>query len=616
MADTVISEFAPPQALLEWAKNAEIKTLAELFRRTVKKCGPRNFLGWKEQGSYRYLTFNQVQERVHQFASALIELGIKQGDRTAQIANNRPEWVITDQGIFHAGGIHAPLYPTLNEEGIQYILNDCGARIVVVAFPDQLQKVVSVESTLSGLEHIVCMFKPEVTSSKKLWTWDDFLKLGADNLSKNMAEIDRRIAETKPEDVCSLVYTSGTTGEPKGAMLMHGNFCSNVTSTLPLTGIGSDDIELSFLPLSHVFERIIYYSMTYAGGTVAYAESIDTVRDDLLIVQPTVVPSVPRLFEKIMGRVLDQVAASPPLRQKIFHWALGVGKKYFDARVSGNIPLPLKLQHKLAHKLVFKKIHARTGGRIRYFVSGGAPLRRDVGEFFLNAGFIILEGYGLTETSPVITMNPPSRPKIGTVGKTIPHVEVQIAADGEILSRGPHIMRGYFNKLEATREVINEEGWFHTGDVGVFDEDGYLRITDRKKEILVMSNGKNVAPQPIENLLKSSPFVEQAVLIGDNKNFISALIFPNFDQLKAAGVCSDPSQMAKDPKVTEFLTQEAVKLCGELSNYERVKKVAVLPYELTQDTGELTPTMKVKRRVVNEKFKDLIDGMYAEAPPA
>jgi long-chain acyl-CoA synthetase len=624
---SVTSEYAAPKALLDWAAKAEIKTLPELFRRTVKKCGPRNYLGWKDKGTYRYLTYNQINERVLQFGSALIEVGFQQGDRAAQIANNRPEWVITDYGTYHAGGIHAPLYPTLNEEGIAYILNDCGAKVVLVADAAQLAKVISVENgysegripvpALDKLEHIVCMFgTPTATSTKKLWSWDDFLKLGADNLSKNQAEIDKRLGEIKAEDVASLVYTSGTTGEPKGAMLMHGNFCSNATTILPMVGIDSEDLELSFLPLSHVFERIMFYSMTYAGGTIAYAESIDTVAANMLEIQPTVVPSVPRLFEKIMGRVLDQVAASPPLRQKIFHWALGVGKQYFDARVKGEVPLPLKLKHALAHKLVFKKIHGRTGGRIKFFVSGGAPLRKDVGEFFLNAGFTILEGYGLTETSPVITMNLPHYPKIGTVGKVIPHVECVIAENGEIITRGPHIMRGYFNKAEETAKSIDQDGWFHTGDVGMFDEDKCLRITDRLKEILVMSNGKNVAPQPIENLLKGSPLIEQAVLIGDNRNFISALVYPNYEQVeiwaKTQGITGDRASMAANAKVIEFLTAEVTKLCTDLSNYERVKKIALLENELTQDSGELTPTMKVKRRIVNEKFKDKIEGMYAE----
>ncbi len=629
---SVTSEYAAPKAVLDWAAKAEIKTLPELFRRTVKKCGPRNFLGWKDKGTYRYMTFNQVHERVLQMASALIELGFEPGDRLAQISNNRPEWVITDYATYHAGGIHAPLYPTLNDEGIGYILNDSGARIMVVADEKQLEKLISVENggqpdfkipqpPLDKLEHVVCMFTPTQTSSKKLWSWDDFLKLGADNLAKHQPEIDKRLAAIKAEDVASLVYTSGTTGEPKGAMLMHGNFCSNTTTIVPMVGIDSEDIELSFLPLSHVFERIMFYGMTYAGGTICYAESIDTVAANMLEVQPTVVPSVPRLFEKIMGRVLDQVAAGSATKQKIFKWGLEVGKKYFDASVRGSVSPILKAQHFLAHKLVFKKIHARTGGRIKFFVSGGAPLRRDVGEFFLNAGFKILEGYGLTETSPVISMNPPSWPKIGTVGKVIPHVECVIQEkDGEIITRGPHIMRGYFNKPEETAKSIDADGWFHTGDAGMFDEDKYLRITDRIKEILVMSNGKNVAPAPIEQLLKSSPLVEQAVVIGDDRNFISALIYPNYEQVeiwgKANGVAGDRKALAAHPKVLEMLTQECIKLCSDLSNYERVKKIALLENELTQDTGELTPTLKVKRRIIKEKFAGLIEGMYSEAPPA
>lgn len=611
-----------PKPVRDWAAQEQpYTTVPELFRKSVQKNANSNFLGWKAQGKYHYLTYEQVQQKIHQFACALIELGLKPGDRVALLSENRPEWVITDMGIFHAGCVNAPLYPSLAEEAVEYILKDSGARVVVAASDEHLSRILAVEKDLPKLEHVVTMSgKGSHASAKKLWDWDEFLAHGVKAHDSCNPTMEERVAALKPSDVCSLVYTSGTTGDPKGAMLMHGNFCSNCAAVLPHINVTAEDVELSFLPLSHVFERCVYYAMAASGATIVYAESIDTVRDNLLEVQPTVVPSVPRLFEKIHAGVLAKVEAGPKPRQGVFHWALGVGRRHFEAKMEGEVPGWLKLQYAFAHKLALAKIHQATGGNIRLFISGGAPLRKDVGEFFLHAGFNLVEGYGLTETSPVITMNPPGRPRMGTVGKTISNVECKIAGDGEIITRGPHVMLGYFNKTEATADAIDDEGWFHTGDVGEFDDDDYLRITDRKKEILVMSNGKNVAPQPIEQAIKSSPFIEQAVLIGDNRNFISALVVPAFEALKTwakeNGVDPSPEAMADSDKLREFLLKEVERTCEDFSRYEQVKNIALLPHELTQHTGELTPTLKVKRRVVNEKYKHKIDAIYSTPAPA
>ncbi len=602
--------------VLKWAEQAEHKTIPEMFRATVEKHPNERFLGEKKDGAYRYQTYKQAQEKVEQFAAALIELGLEAKDRVALISNNRPEWPITDLGAMHAACISAPLYPSLSPEAIEYILKDSAARVVVAASEQHLSAILSIEKNCKKLEHIVSIAPVgEAQSKKKLWDWDDFLQHGQEHLETHREELEKRIAAIEPTDVCSLVYTSGTTGDPKGAMLMHGNFMSNCTSVLPHIDVRPGDIELSFLPLSHVFERVVYYAMIGAAATIAYAESIDTVRDNLLEVRPHIVPSVPRLFEKIHAGVLAKVHDDLNMKRRMFFWALGVGKDYFEARLKGAVPGGLKLKYKLAHKLVLSKIHDRTGGRIRLFVSGGAPLRKDVGEFFLHAGFNLIEGYGLTETSPVITMNPPSRPMMGTVGKMISHVEVKIADDGEILTRGPQVMRGYFNKPDATQEAINSEGWFHTGDVGEFTDQNYLRITDRKKEILVMSNGKNVAPQPIEQAIKSSQFIEQAVLIGDNRKFISALVVPNFEALKGwaeeNGLESAPEKLAASEKLAEFLLKECHQACVDFSKYEQVKKITLLPKELSQEAGELTPTLKVKRRVINQNYAEEIERLYA-----
>lgn len=608
-----------PKPVKEWAEKNPVSTIPKLFRKAFDQhnAANRNYLGCKVNGVYRYETYQQIRDKVEQFAAALIELGMQPNDRLGQIANNRPEWVVTDLGTMHAGCIHAPLYPTLATEAIEYILKDCGARVAVCATPKHLDSVIASEKDLPNLEHIVCLFEPgSTTSTRKLWSWETFLKLGSDNLAKHKPEMENRINNLKATDVCSLVYTSGTTGEPKGAMLMHGNFASNAQTSVPLLEFSTEDLELSFLPLCHVFERVAYYSVTSMGACIAYAESVDTVAANMKEVHPTVMPSVPRLFEKIYARVTDKVAAGPPLKRKIFAWAMGVGKAHYLAKVAGKLNPILKLQYAAAHKLALSKLHQETGGRVRLFCSGGAPLRKDVGEFFLSAGFTLTEGYGLTETSPVISFNPLRRPKNGTVGKVVPDVQVRIAEDGEILCKGPNVMLGYFNKPQATRDAINDDGWFHTGDIGILDEEGYLAITDRKKDLLVMSNGKNVAPQPIEQLIQSSPLIEQCVVLGDNKKFVAALIVPTYSNLKdwcsQNNIPHDPDALSTNPKLVEYLQGEVNRLCADLSGYEKVKAIALLPRELTLETGEMTPTLKVKRKVVNQKYSDKITALYPE----
>lgn len=608
-----------PTPVREWAEKNPVSTIPKLFRNAFEKnnAAGRNYLGAKVNGVYKFETYQQIRDKVERFAAALIELGIQHNDRLGQIANNRPEWVITDLGTMHAGAIHAPLYPTLATEAIEYILKDCGARVAVCATPKHLESVIASEKELPSLEHIVCMFDPKgVESSRKLWSWDEFLKLGSDNFDKHKDEIEKRVHGLKATDVCSLVYTSGTTGEPKGAMLMHGNFASNAQTSVPLLEFTTEDLELSFLPLCHVFERVAYYAVTSRGAAIAYAESVDTVAANMKEVRPTVMPSVPRLFEKIYARITEKVAAGPPLKRNIFAWAMSVGEKHFKAKLNGTLNPILKLQYAAAHKLALSKLHTETGGRIRLFASGGAPLRKDVGQFFLNAGFILTEGYGLTETSPVISFNPLRRPKNGTVGKVIPDVKVRIAEDGEILCKGPNVMLGYFNKPQATRDSISEDGWFHTGDIGILDDEGYLAITDRKKDLLVMSNGKNVAPQPIEQLIQSSPYIEQCVVLGDNKKFIAALIVPTYPNLKnwctENSIAHEPDALSTNPKLVEFLQGEVNRLCADLSGYEKVKAIALLPRELTLEHGEMTPTLKVKRKVVNQKYSDKIGSLYPE----
>lgn len=604
--------------LLQWAESQPIHTLPQLFRQVLQQPGAaaRNYLGAKINGVYRYQTYQQVKENIEAFAAALIELGIQSGDRVAQIANNRPEWVVTDFGAMHAAAVHVPLYPTLSPEGIEYILKDCGARIVVAATPAHLQAIVAAESRLPQLEHIIALSPNTAASTRKIWSWSDFLSFGQEARGRRQSDIEDRVQQLRVDDVCSLVYTSGTTGEPKGAMLMHGNFVSNALTARPLLEMRGDDLELSFLPLCHVFERVAYYCVTSVGACIAYAESVDTVAANMKEVRPTLMPSVPRLFEKIHARVMAKVQAGPMLRRQAFFWALSVGKRHYEARARGQLSRALKLEYAMAFKAVLGKLHQETGGRIRLFCSGGAPLRKDVAEFFLSAGFLLTEGYGLTETSPVISFNPLLQPRVGSVGKIIPGVQVRIAEDGEILCQGPNVMRGYFNKPEATREAISDDGWFHTGDIGILDEDGYLTITDRKKDLLVMSNGKNVAPQPIEQLIQGSPWIEQCVVVGDNRKFIAALLVPNYARLaewaRDKGLSGEPEALCQAPQVIELLQKEVEQRCADLSKFEQVKAIAVLAQELSQEAGELTPTLKVKRKVVYQRYAEQIDALYAE----
>lgn len=589
-------------ALEEWAGRSPVGTLPQLFRAAVDKAGSRPYLGSKQSGAYGYQTYAEVQGRVHALARALVELGFEPGQMVAQMAGNRPEWPITDLGTLHAGLVHVPLYPTLAPEAIAYILNDCQARLLVVGSAEQLSRVLEAAPRLTHLERIVVMDAHQQSSPLPLLGFEELLGLGH---PRHQEEVERRVAALKATDLASLVYTSGTTGEPKGAMLRHGNFVSNALTAGSLIGVRRDDVELSFLPLSHVFERMLYYAFTSVGGAIAYAESIDTVAQNLGEVRPTVMASVPRLYEKMHGRILESVRQASEVRRKLFHWAMEVGRRSFEASQRGHVPNWLQLQRRFAYKLVFSKLRQRLGGRIRFLISGSAPLRHEVGAFFLHSGFDLLEGYGLTETSPIVTVNPPDAIRLGTVGRPLPGVEVLIAGDGEIMVRGPNVMAGYFHKPDATREALDQDGWFHTGDIGAFDADGYLKITDRKKELLVLSNGKKVAPAPLEECLKSSPFIEQAVVVGDNRNFVAALVVPD-----ARAMGSDLESLARDPQAVERITAEAARLCAGFSNYERVKKVALLPRELTQEAGDLTPTLKVKRRVVLERFASTLEELY------
>jgi len=590
-----------------------VETLSQLFLNTVKTYIKDSLLTSKAEGRYVPLSTVEVARRVKHLSLGLADLGLGPGDKLVIFSENRPEWTMTDFAVLCAGAVTVPIYTSLMPEQVKYIINDSDAKIVVCSNRDLWLKVEAVKRDLPSVHHFVLIDEqgPEGTLSLS-----EVMGRGTSVAAADPGLFEKRALAVKPADVASIIYTSGTTGIPKGVMLSHGNFVSNSKALDAVTEFTDKDTILSFLPLSHVLERMTTFSFLYKGATIAYAESIETVGENLLEVRPTIMISVPRLFDKIYAKVMDNVLTQSPLKRKIFFWALKVGKKY-GARKIRHQPIPwgLSVRRNLAAKLVFSKIVAKTGGRVHFFVSGGAPLSSDVAEFFYAVGITILEGYGLTETSPVLTCNTFDKMKFGTVGTPVPEVEIQIAKDGEILARGPNVMKGYYKKDQETREAF-AGGWFHTGDIGHFDEEGFLVITDRKKDLIVTAGGKNVAPQPIENLLKANPYILSAVVVGSGRKFISALIVPNFEKLETyARTSGIPFASRKDlverEEVVNFMLAEVNRTTPHLASYERIKKVVLLDRDFDVDS-ELTPSLKVKRHIVEKTFKGLIDFLYRE----
>lgn len=598
----------------------QFSTINELFDNITKRYADteRPMLMQKVDGVYTGISYKEYRRNVELFALGLASLGVKKGDRVSIISENRPEWVVADMAMVSLGAINVPIYPTLTPKQIEFIYNDAGVKIAIVSNSFQLNKVVKITQDVPTLGNVIVMSEKGVALSDGVMSFRKIYQLG-EEFEKDHKEYFRSLEKPTPQDLLTLIYTSGTTGNPKGVMLTHRNLVSNIIASADVIPIGETDVLLSFLPLCHSFERMAgYYTAMACGATVAYAESVETVRDNLLEVRPTIVTTVPRLFERIYNRMMKQVDSSPAVRQKIFHWAVEVGRRYAKAKKSGAIPAALQLQHRVAAKLVFSKLKERTGGRIKFFVSGGAALPRMLGEFFEAVGIQIIEGYGLTETSPVLSANRLDDYEFGTVGKAIPGVEIKIAEDGEILAKGPNIMVGYYNNPKATEEAIDKNGWFHTGDIGMFNEAGHLVITDRKKHLFVSSGGKNIAPQPIENLfLSGSKFIDQFVLVGDGRMFLTALIVPEFEVLrefaKQNGITvSDELSLVKHDDIREMYRKEIDKIQKDLPTYEKVRRFELLHQPLTVEGGEITPTMKVKRKVVEEKFAELIEKMYED----
>ena len=592
-------------------------TLNQLFFDAIERHSKPDALQVKRDGVYQPISSRELSDRVRQVAIGLREIGINRGDRVAILSENRPEWAITDYACLTAGLTDVLNYPTLPEEQIPYVLNDSGAVAIFASTPEQAAKIAEIRSQCRSIPFVIGYGNARRPGED--YTLDEVRSRG------HSAENERRVAEyrqqalaVKPDEIATLIYTSGTTGEPKGVMLTHDNLYSNAVAAAAAIPFSGGDVCLSFLPLSHVFERLAgHYLMLHTGTSIAYAESIDTVPFNMQEVRPTLVLSVPRLYEKMYARVLENALSGGTLKKKIFFWARGVAERWADQKLAGREPgALLGRQYAIVQKLVFSKLKARTGGRLRYFVSGGAPLAPEINKFFYAAGLVILEGYGLTETSPLIAVNTPADFRIGTVGKPAAGVEVRIAPDGEILTRGPHVMKGYYNKPDATREAIDSDGWFHTGDIGVL-EDGFIRITDRKKDIIVTAGGKNIAPQPIENKVKTNKYVSQAVMIGDKRKFPVILVVPNWDNLeKWAGqrniIWTDRRQLLNMPTIRMKMEKEVLAELEGLAHFEMPKKVALLEHDFSVERGELTPTLKVKRRVIDRTYKDLIDSLYQD----
>ena len=588
-----------------------IRTLAELFLLAAGRSRP-DLLLHKVGGTYQPIATAEFVSGVQRLSKALQALGVARGDRVALMAENGPHWPLVDFATLCMGGIVVPIYPTLLPKDAAYIVGDSGARVVFVQGRERLEGLLGHRASLPSVQHIV-LIEDGARPGDGYTTLDAAIELGA---GADPAAFEAEARKAQPDDLATFIYTSGTTGNPKGVMLTHHNITSNLVDALKVLDIESDFTALSFLPLSHSFERTVDYIYFYRGCSIGYAESIQTIGQNLGEVKPHVFVAVPRVYEKVLSRIYEGVAAAGGAKEKIFRWAVGVGRQALPEVLKGRRPgglLGLKLG--VADKLVFHKIRERLGGRFAFAVSGGAPLAREVAEFFWGAGVRIYEGYGLTETSPVLTINSHGAAKLGSVGRAIPNVELRIAEDGEILARGPNIMKGYWNNPEATAEVIDAEGWFHTGDIGHLDGDGFLFITDRKKELIVTAGGKNIAPAPIENALKASRYIGQAVVIGDRRKFISALIVPDFEALRpwarANGVAfTSDDELVAAPEVRKLIADEIAPVNAELAQYERIKAWELLPRELTLETGELTPTQKVKRRVVNKSFATQIDRMY------
>ncbi len=592
-----------------------------MFEQQAAALGRKPLFFVKRQGAYQPISWQQAHEDVQALGIFLLSQEVNAGDRILILSENRPEWGMADVAIQSIGAWTVPIYPSLPSADIETICRDCAPVIGLASTREQLQKLLEVAGRLPTCLRLLVVFDPSPNHNARVLTWTEALSAGRE-AQPRLAELARRRREQMhPEDTTTLIYTSGTTGEPKGVMLSHHNFLSNVEACLQVMQVGPTDLHLSFLPLCHVFERMAgWYLMLSAGASVAYAENMDTIPQNMLEIRPSVMLGVPRFFEKLYGRIQEGLRQASGLKRISILWALRVGGAC-AARHQANQPLSpwLRLQRSLTSTLVLRKLHEKLGGRLRFFISGSAPLSKAIGEFFFRAGITILEGYGLTETSPVIAVNRLPVPRFGSVGPLIPGVEVNIAEDGEILTRGPHVMQGYYHKPEATSAVM-ADGWFATGDIGRLDEHGYLYITDRKKDLIKTAGGKFISPQKLENLLITEPAISQAFVFGDKRPYCVALLVPNIDHLRRYAQeqhmrASSTQMLIQDPRIHAWYWSLVQAKQQPLASFEQLKKIALLDQEFSQAAGELTPTMKAKRAVIAQHHHALLERLYEPTTP-
>ena len=588
-----------------------------MFFSRANKYGNKCVLKAKSEGKYRDISWAEAEGKVKDLAFGLISLGLKPGEKVGLLSENRPEWAYSDLAVLSLGCVDVPLYPTDVPYQMEYILQDSGSAMVIVSTREQLDKIILIKPRLPALRKIIIIDPPEKISDAVVVPFESVLKAGAGKAAEARDEFESRLNSAGKDSLASIIYTSGTTGPAKGVCLTHDNFLSNCRSSVDLLPLGEGDTCLSFLPLSHVFERMAsYYFTLFIGGTIAYAEGNESVARDLKEIRPTYACAVPRFYEKMYDNIMDSIAHSPENTKEIFEKSTALAKRYANARLNKLDAGPvLWLKYQFAKAFIFSKIRNAVGGRIKFFISGGAPLSKELGEFFYSVGILIFEGYGLTETSPVVTVNTFKAFKFGSVGKPIHNTEVKIAPDGEILVSGPGVMKGYYKKEDATKEAFGPDGRFRTGDIGYLDEEGFLYITDRKKDIIITAGGKNIAPQNIENLIKADSYIHEVILHGDRRPYLTAIIVPNFDALKGLALRQGipyikVEELVRHPRVREFITERIEQRQKDLPNYEKIKKFTMLENKLTIEGGEITPTMKVKRKVVAEKYKGIFDGMY------
>lgn len=588
----------------------EPRSLADLFYYTQEHRSREDLLNFKENGEWKSISSDELVSRAENIAAGLYSLGIERGDRVAILAPNSPNWTISDAACQISAVVDVPIYTTLTPDTVSYVLRNSGAKLIFLEDEESYLHLKDAIEKCDSLSHVV-LFKEPKENNSEVMTLEE-LSL----LSDEKPDFEKIRSEIDADDIATLIYTSGTTGDPKGVMLTHENLVSNLIDCGEHFSFSNNEIPLSVLPLSHVFERTGMYLYLFNGMKIHYAESIEKVPDNLQEVRPTIFVGVPRLFEKVYASAKLKAAQASPLKEKLFDWAIDVAKKQASfTEENREIPTGLSLRFKVADKLVFSKLKEFFGGRLRLCITGGAALSDNIFLIFTGAGIPIMQGYGLTETSPVITTNNPVNVKLGTVGKPIRHVRVRIAKDGEIEVAGPSVMRGYYNNPEATEGTFSEDGWFKTGDIGELTDDGFLRITDRKKELFSTSGGKNIAPSPIEQMIKGSRFVSQVVIVGNSRKFVSALIVPDFEQVRSLAEAKGWPIDSKDEFVTSqevvdhYLNEVKVN-CEGLARYESVKKVALLTEELTVEGGELTPTLKIKRRIIDEKYESVINRIY------